>query len=279
MIILSLIAIPLLLLEYFYTKERVIEDINEEVGATKTNNIPLKDQLKALITNKYYILFIIMMTAWQIADTYRGGNVPYFYIKYVLDGEHNPFMFSIYQIITGVPLGIGAIICYPLSKKFGIKNVSFTGYLIAFISGLVGLFFSNNLVVILIAGFFRQLGMIPNAYIFATLLYYAFDSIEFKSGFRLEGLMGSAIIGAIQAFLAAPFAGGFENIILKIGFIDVPGVVPSAEVLNVFNMSFYGLDIIASLVCICILPFMDVEKKIPEISAELERRHDEAVNE
>lgn len=43
MIILSIIAIPLLLLEYFYTKERIIEDVQAQ---GETNNIPVRQQLK-----------------------------------------------------------------------------------------------------------------------------------------------------------------------------------------------------------------------------------------
>lgn len=55
-----------------------------------------------------------------------------------------------------------------------------------------------------------------NAYIFATLMCYAFDSIEYKSHLRLEGMMGVAVITAIQWLIYAPFAGGFESGILKL---------------------------------------------------------------
>lgn len=50
MIILSVIAIPLLLLEYFYTRERITEDVTQEYG--DENKIPLKEQMKALFTNQ-----------------------------------------------------------------------------------------------------------------------------------------------------------------------------------------------------------------------------------
>ena len=62
MIILSICAIPLLLMEYFYTKERVIEDVAATVGAEKENNIPVRDQLRALLHNKYFVLFTILVT-------------------------------------------------------------------------------------------------------------------------------------------------------------------------------------------------------------------------
>ena len=120
MIILSVIAIPLLLLEYFYTRERITEDVTQEYG--DENKIPLKEQMKALFTNKYYVLLTIIVTVGSIVDNFKGGNVQYFYIKFLLGGADNPIMFTLYQVATGIPLGIGAFAIYPLAKKFGIKK-------------------------------------------------------------------------------------------------------------------------------------------------------------
>ena len=277
MLILSIVAIPLLLLEYYYTKERVIEDVADTVGEDKENNIPVRDQIRALLHNKYYVLLMILTMATGIVDNFKGGNVQYFYIKYILGGESNPAMFSIYQIITGIPLGIGAIAIYPLAKKFGIRNVSWVGYLVALIGNIIGFMFPDNMTIVMAAGFLKQAGMLPNAYIFATLLCYAFDDIEFKSGLRLEGLMGVAIISAVLSLVYAPFAGGFESTILGKGFVDVAGVTPNADVLNFFNIAFYAFDIAMCAVYVILLPFVDVEKHLPEINTELTRRHKEAV--
>ena len=123
----------------------------------------------------------------------------------------------------------------------------------------------------------RNLGWLPNAYIFATLMCFAFDSVEYKSGFRLEGLLGVAIVVAVQWLIYAPFAGGFESTILKMGFVDVEGVVPSQEVVRFMTLAFYLFDIILAATVVILLPFVDVEKKLPEINAELLRRKKEAV--
>lgn len=277
MIILSLIAIPLLLMEYFYTKERVIEDVANTVGMEKENNVPLRDQIKALLTNKYYVIFMILMTVSGIVDNFKGGNVQYFYIKFMLGGETNWSMYTIYQVVTGIPLGLGAIAIYPLAKKFGIRNVSMVGYSLVLLGSVMGWMFPTNLPVALAAGFLRQTGMIPNCYIFATLLCYAFDSVEFKSGLRLEGLMGTAIIAAIQAAIYAPFAGGYESSLLKLGFVDAVGVAASPEVMKFMTMAFYLFDIIMAVMYLVLLPFMDVEKHLPKMNAELTRRRKEAV--
>ncbi|RAZ93760.1 hypothetical protein DK853_38635, partial [Klebsiella oxytoca] len=78
-----------------------------------------------------------------------------------------------------------------------------------------------------------------NAYVTATLLCFAFDSVEFKSGLRLEGLLGVSVITALQSVIWAPFAGGFESGILRLGFVDVVGVTPSTEVISFMTMAFY----------------------------------------
>lgn len=277
MITLSIIAIPLLLLEYFYTRERITEDVAQEVGIEQENTIPLGQQMRALLTNKYFVILMILTTVGGIADNFKGGNVQYFYIKFLLDGVDNPFMFTLYQIITGVPLGLGAIIAYPLAKKFGIRNCAIAGYSLVLVGSVLGWMFPDILPMALAAGFLRQFGMIPNAYIVATLMCYAFDSVEYKSHVRLEGLLGVAVITALQSAVYAPFAGGYESSILKLGFVDMEGVIPNGDIIRFMTMSFYLFDIILAVANLILLPFVDVEKKLPVINAELLRRKKEAV--
>lgn len=279
MIGMSLVAIPLLLLEYYYTKERVVDDVALEQSVSYENQIPLKNQVKALVTNKYFIIVMILTTIGGVVDTFKGGNVQYFYIKFLLGGAENWGMYSIYQIITGVPLGLGAIIAYPLSKKFGIRNITFVGYAMVLVGSILGLIFPSNMPVAMVAGFLRQMGMIPNAYIFITMLYYAYDDIEYKSGLRLEGLLGVAIITAIQSLIYAPFAGGYEATILKLGFVDVEGVIPSSEVVSFMVIAFYLFDLILAVAYLLLLPFLDVEKKLPTITAELQSRKEKQAGE
>ena len=277
MVSLSVVAIPLLLLEYFYTRERITEDIATEYGVEHENSIPLREQMKALFTNKYFVILIIIATVSGIVDNFKGGNVQYFYIKFLLGGAENPMMYTIYQIVTGIPMGVGAIIAYPIAKKVGIRNMTLAGYALLLIGSIIGWMFPDQLVPAVIGGLLRNIGWIPNAYIFATLLCFAFDSVEFKSHLRLEGLLGVAIIAAVQAAIYAPFAGGFESTILRLGFVDVEGVVPSEEVIRFMSLAFYLFDIILSVTVLVLLPFVDVEKHLPEINAELLRRKKEAV--
>lgn len=277
MVTMSIIAIPLLLLEYFYTRERITEDVAVEHDRLDEKKIPLRDQMNALLSNKYFVILIIIATVSGIVDNFKGGNVQYFYIKFMLGGAENPLMYTIYQVVTGVPLGIGAFAIYPLAKKVGIKNLTVGGYTLVLIGSIMGWVFPDQMIPAMVGGFLRNVGWLPNAYIFATLLCFAYDSVEYKSHMRLEGMMGVAVITALQALIYAPFAGGFESTILRLGFVDVEGVIPSVEVTNFMTLSFYLFDAILAAVVVILLPFVDVEKKLPEINAELLRRKKEAV--
>ncbi|MBR2672781.1 MAG: MFS transporter [Oscillospiraceae bacterium] len=274
MLALSIAAIPLLILEYFYTRERVSEDVALEHEAT---DIPVKTQLKALFSNKYYVILTILATVMMIVDNFKGGNVQFFYVKFLLNGAENPMMYTIYQVVTGIPGGIGAFIVYPLAKKYGIKNVTVVGYSMWLIGSVIGFLFPSQMIPVMVGGFIKNVGMLPNAYVAATLLCYAFDSIEAQSGLRLEGLMGVSVIFAIQQLICAPFAGGFESMLLKLGFVDVNGVIPSNEVIRFIVISFYVFDIVLAAIAVLILPRVDVEKHLPEITATLAERKKEAL--
>lgn len=277
MVTMSIIAIPLVLMEYFYTRERVTEDVAVGQTLLDEKRIPLREQMKALLSNKYFVILIVIATISGIVDNFKGGNVQYFYIKFMLGGAENPLMYTIYQVVTGVPLGIGAFAIYPLAKKVGIKNLTVGGYALVLIGSIMGWMFPDQMIPAMVGGFLRNLGWLPNAYIFATLLCFAYDDVEYKSHMRLEGMMGIAVITALQALIYAPFAGGFESTILRLGFVDVEGIIPSVEVTNFMTLSFYLFDAILAAVVVILLPFVDVEKKLPEINAELLRRKKEAV--
>lgn len=279
MIILSICAVPLLLMEYYYTKERIIEDVNAESVSGNAGKVPLKAQLKALFTNRFYVILIIIATLQGIVDNFKGSTVQYYYVQYLMGGVENPSMQMIYSIITGVPLGIGAFAIYPLAKKVGIKNLTVGGYALVLLGSIMGWIWPDQMVPALVAGFLRNIGWLPNAYIFITLTFYAYDDIEFRSGIRMEGLLAIGLVTAVQTIINAPFAGIYESQLLNKGFIDDITIMPdpSPEIKSFMAMCFYLFDIILSAAVVILLPFVNVEKKMPEINAELMRRKKEAV--
>lgn len=271
----AVLAVPLLLIEYFYTRERVMEDVQQT--SQNANNIPVREQFRALLHDRYYVLMFISTTITALADNFRGTNVQYYFVSYVLGGIHDPRLFMTYTILTGIPLGIGAFAAYPVTRKFGIRNTSLAGYCLIFASSLAGILFPTSAVVAFAAGFLKQLGYIPIAYMLGALWASCYDSVEHSSGYRLEGLLAVGILSTLQNALYAPMAGLYEKILTMVGFdANSTGYQPAAA-LTVLGVAFYGIELIGSGVNIVILPFVDLEKRLPQINADLLERRKQAV--
>ena len=271
----TVLAIPLLLTEYFYTRERVVEDVQETTG--NANDVPVREQFKALFHDKCYVLLLITATIGSLADNFRGTNVQYYFVSYVLDGIHDPSLFMMYTILTGVPLGIGAFVVYPVTKRFGIQNTTLAGYSIVAFASLLGLIFPTSVSVAYIAGFLKQVGYIPAAYMLGALTVSCFDSVEHSSGYRLEGLIAVGVVGTLQQVLYAPVAGLYEKILTMVGFdANSTGFQP-AVALTVLGIAFYGIEFVCAGVNVCVLPFIDLEKRLPRINADLLERKRQAV--
>lgn len=271
----TVLAIPLLLIEYYYTRERVVEDVQEM--DENANNIPLKEQFRALFHDKCYVLLLITTIVGGIADNFRGTNVQYYFVSYVLDGIHDPSLFMTYTILTGVPLGIGAIVIYPITRRFGIRNTTLVGYIIVALASLLGLMFPTSVTVAYVSGFLKQVGYIPSAYMLGALTVSCFDSVEHSSGYRLEGLLAVGMIGTLTSALYAPVAGMYEKILTVAGFdANSTGFQPAA-VMTILGIAFYGVEFFCAVVNVCVLPFIDLEKRLPQINADLKERKKQAM--
>ena len=104
MAILSIIALPLTLLEYFFTKERVTE---ENAGEDKTKSqLPFRQQIKILFTDKYMVLMYVYFLVYTIGTTLKNLGLVY-YCNYVLGTYNDGITQMLVSVIGGVPMGIG----------------------------------------------------------------------------------------------------------------------------------------------------------------------------
>lgn len=72
-----------------------------------------------------------------------------------------------------------------------------------------------------------------------------------------------------------PFTGSYETILLAIGFkATLPA--QSQNVMNWISFAFHGFDLFFAVAWILVLPFLDLEKKMPVINADLLERKKQA---
>ena len=276
MSLLAVIAFPLTMMEYFFTKERITEEIKD---TEKTH--PIKEQLSALIHDKYWVLIAAYYLVYNLGSYFKNASLVY-YCNYVLGTYNDGVTQMMVSVIGGIPMGIGIFAVWPLAKKFGKKNVTLAGFILYAIGGAICLIDPRNMVVVLIGQFIKNIGGLPCAYVFMALLADVLDHIEWRYDFRCDGL--SASINSIIVTVVAGITSGVLNFFLaKSGYLApefdtatgvTTGFVQNAATQNVFIFFFLGFEIITAVILIALLFKLDIEKKIGSEQAEIKARRE-----
>lgn len=274
MSILSCLALPLTLMEYYFTKERVtMEDINKK----EEEKIPYKNLLKAIFTDKYMVLILLYFLIYTVGTQFKNLGLVYF-CNYVLGTYNDGKTQTMISVIGGIPMGIGIFAVWPLAKKFGKRNLTMAGFVLYAIGSAVCWICPTNMVVVLIGQFIKNIGGLPCSYVFMALFADVLDHLEWKNNFRCDGIAMS-IYNIIAVTSVGIVTGLFNMLLSKSGYVapslingETVAAVQSAATKNAITFSFVGLESITAVILIVILAFINVEKHIDKEQAEIKAR-------
>lgn len=119
MSIFAVLAFPLIILMYYFTRERVTE---EDLNSASHEKTALSKQIKAMFTDKYWVLIMLFYLIFNICGNCRNIALPY-YCNWVLGTYSDGITQTMVNALGGLPMGIGMLIIWPLAKKFG-KRIS-----------------------------------------------------------------------------------------------------------------------------------------------------------
>ncbi|MCM1233476.1 MAG: MFS transporter [Ruminococcus flavefaciens] len=279
MCILSILALPLVMLEYYYTKERV----TEETAGMEEEPVPYKKQMKAIFTEKYWLIIMIYFFLYTVASNLKNTSLIY-YCNYVLGSYNDGITQTLVSVIGGIPMGLGIFLVWPLAKKFGKKNVTVAGFVLFALGSAVCCINPRNMVIVLAGQFIKNIGGLPCSYVFMALFADVLDHIEWKSGFRCDGI--SMSIYTIIVTVCAGIATGVFNFLLSATGYAAPiydavtntttAMAQNGATQNVFIFFFLGLEIITGLIAAVLLSFLTVEKVIGKEQEEIKARREKA---
>ena len=305
MSVLSIMALPLTLLEYFFTKERVTEEAAE---AGEKEDIPFSKQFKLLFTDRYMILMYVYFFIYTVGTTLKNLGLVY-YCNYVLGTYNDGITQMLVSVIGGIPMGIGIFAVWPLAKRFGKRNVTMVGFLLYALGSLLCWIFSTNMVMVLIGQFIKNIGGLPCAYVFMALFADCLDHLEWKTDLRMDGAAMS-VYNIIAVAMVGIMTGVFNWMLAKAGYLapfTARSVAEAGQVLSqngwmaqvalenlkpaadgvltvalaqphavnwVISFAFLGLEVFTGLALALILFFLNVEKNISKEQAEIKARHE-----
>ncbi|MBR5547518.1 MAG: MFS transporter [Clostridia bacterium] len=275
MSLLAVIALPLTLMEYYFTKERVtLENQEEQVKA-----IPFFTQLRTIFRDKYMVIIYVYFLIYTVGSTIKNISLPYF-CNYVLGTYNDGITQTLLSVIGGIPMGIGIFAVWPLAKKFGKRNVTLGGFILYAIGGAVCWLFPTNMVMMLIGQFIKNVGGLPCAYVFMALFADVLDHMEWKNRSRCDGIAMS-VYNIIACALIGVCTGIFNGLLSGTGYVEpelIDGVTvavqQSQSVQNVITFSFVGFEVFTGITLAVLLIFLNVEKDIGRKQAEIKARRE-----
>lgn len=277
MCVLAILVLPLTLIEYYFTRERVTEEMQEQPKQA----VSIKKQFGVLISDPFWVAIIVYFLIYTVCSGFKNIALVYF-CNYVLGTYNDGITQTLVSALGGIPMGIGIFAVWPLAKKFGKRNVTMAGFVIFAIGSGICLINPYNMVIVLIGQFIKNIGGLPCAYVFMALFADVLDHIEWKCDFRCDGL-STSVITIITTVSVGICSGIFNLLLAKTGYVApelIDGVTVAATqntaTQNIITFFFLGLEIIGSVFMIIALRFLNVEKVIDKEQAEIKARRENA---
>ena len=265
-------SVPLSFVQYYYTKERVTSE-GEASKKHNENKVSLIDQVKALFKSKYWLMAIGLTVAMYIANNLQGYNLNTNFCTIILGATAENGYNLWYTVASGVPMGLGILIVYPLCKKFTIRKTTIAFSIVAMLGCLVGFIAKTSFLGAVAGNFIFNMGTLPVIYILGALINAANDEVEYKHGFRPEGTVSMAIIMCAVNLFTGVFAGVYETGLEMNGYDPLLDTAQPVGVINWLYFIKYAVPAIEYLIIILILIFMNLEKKLPGMQKEIRARY------
>ena len=269
MTIWAVMALALLLLCFWKCKETVVI----KARATKDSQVPVKTQIKVLFENKYFWLALSIWMMQNVIFFVTGTILPYF-CKYIFFDDS---LYSILYLVETLSMIAFTVLFSPmLLKKFGKRNMSIIGVLVALVGHLIYLINPMDFGWVVASCIIRGIGFAPlNSVIFGFLG----DVIEYgqwKFHIRQEGMIFSA--GSVGTKVGP----GITSAILT-GLLSYSGYVasntgtavqPQSAIDMIVNLYMFG-PIVVWLIILAILWAYKLDKLYPTIIRDLIKREAE----
>ena len=270
MSILSIAVLPGTILQYYFTKERISED----AAASDAQRVPLMMQIKTCLSDRYWIIYMLIWIAFQFSQCLYGA-ASNFFGNWVLGTYNDGTTIMLMNAVGQGPLGLGVFLLWPIAKKFGKRRTLFVGMLMATVGSLLVYLNPTNMGAVLGALAFKSFGMLPT-YLFAAMMAEAMDHIEWKTGYRCDGFtatVSSVIITVMAGASTSVFNAGLNTNGYVPPASDGSWLPQNAATQNWIAMAFALIPAIVYLIIAVLAFFYKVEYLVPQMSADISARH------
>ena len=255
-VILGAIACVLILFSGLINKE-----IDTEEGGMQREVVPMKEQLPAVLKNKYFYL-LLLIGVFSLLMNANAIGAQIYYCNVVL---HNPMFMSVLMTAGQLP-GLIILFAMPyISKRWSKQMFLLIGAVLLIVGFVITGLAGENTTMIVVGTVIRSLGAGP---LLSAVFALVPDVVEYghwKFGIRSEGLISSAqsIGSKVGIGLGSALTGW---ILAGVGYVGGPDAPVTDAVVNAVKFDYTWLGAIIGIVILGIVLLLNVEKYAPEYS-------------
>ena len=253
------------LIEYFFTRERVTEESMGQEDAAPKATLSTSAQAKICLKDRFWIIMMVFFFLYQFGGMIKNVSQNYFCTAMFPDAMGNYTVAyggqlqGTLAIIGAIPTAIGMVIALPLANALGSKSKAIlVGAAVAVVGGAIGMIAPNNFIVVIISFVIKALGSTPAMYLSLALLADIFDHQEAVNGKRTDGF-SMTVYGAIIAGMTG-LTTGVLNMVLSAVNYDVSTLQTNEALRAAMPWVFIGGETICYLGIFLLFLFMGVEK-------------------
>ena len=261
-----------IVVEFLFTRERISE---EEYDLAKLNqntapkSIKTSEQWKICSKDKFWWIMIAFFFLYQLGGMLKNASQLYYCNAWwgvgTTAAEVNATggdKAGLIGILGAIPTGLGMVIIWPLSNKFGKAKCILFGGILAVAGGVLGLFAGDNFILAIVAFILKALGGVPAMYISLALLADISDHQEAKHGIRCDGL-SMTIYGAIMVGMTGIANAIISGVLSAVNYNTETGLLfnmTGEGVKTAMTWIFFGGETICFAIIAALFIFMKVEK-------------------
>ena len=270
MSIISIIMLPGILLQYYFTKERISED----AAASKAQDVSLWQQIKTCFKDGYWIMYVAAWLVYQFQQNMFAVSTNFF-ANWVLGTYNDGGTLTLMNAVGQAPLGLGVFLLWPIAKKLGKRRTMCYGMGVAAIASLLLMFVARNMGGVLGLLAIKSFGMLPT-YLFSAMMAEVMDHIEWKNGYRCDGFTAT-VNSVAMTIMAGITTSIFNGGLTRTGYIppaaDGSWVAQNAGTQQWIIIAMCLIPAICFFFISLTMVFFKVEDDAPQMAHDIEERH------
>lgn len=259
-LIASIFAVPMVifgLMRFF-----LLPELPQKESAKISHKLTIGDCLKALVQNKYALLYGVVMICWAMYNTMSMGTQNYFF-QYIYGDIGGLSAMSIATLLT-----IFFIALVPrITEKFGrVQTVRF-GLTVTFFGCIGRLLMPHNLIWLVLMQFLALGGIMTLGFMKPLLTIDCITYGKWKTGNAVEAAYST--VNSLADKLGLGLGSFLLGVILDMGKFDGTQTVQPDSAVFTIKMLYTVLPAALMAIALFALVFYNLEKRLPQMEQDL----------